>query len=128
MKLLTNPSKKKKTKKTNIIHIRNAITSDGKQVYTATIKTDKKEITLSSTEANLPTYGYYGSLQTTFSKRDDIVAYYETKANAKKAMLVYILALSDYDLATNYFFRSYKGKKTNALHFFKQLVNVKEIV
>ena len=119
VKMVTNPSKKKKTRKTKIIHIRNAITLDGKEVFTATIKTDKKEITLSSTIEHLPTYGYYGSLKTTFSNREDIVAYYETKASAKKAMLVYILALSDYDLATNSFFRSYKGKKNQAVALFE---------
>ena len=119
MKSLTNAKKRKKKQK--IIHIRNAFTSDRKELFTATIKTDKEEITLSSKIDNLPTHGYYESFPSTFSKRQDIVAYYNTKSCARKAMIVYVLALSGYNLSSVALFKFYKGKKNQCVALFETI-------
>ena len=120
-KLLKIEKKKKKSRKKKIVHIRNAFNEDGKEVFTATVHTDKKEITLSSKIENLPTHGYCDSYVSTFANREnDIVSYYDSDANAKKAMIVNIFALSGYDLASIPIFNDYKGKANQCVALFEK--------
>ena len=119
VKSLTNAKRMKKKQK--IIHITNAFTSDNRNVFTASIKTNNQQKTLSSKIEKLPTNGYYESLPTSFSNKIDIVSYYNTDSCARNAMIVYVLALSGYNLSSVSLFNSYKGEKNVCVALFETI-------